>query len=140
MLAALIAAKFVLLAGVFYGLGLILQMGAPLDALRAAFHRTWLGAAGTMVCVVAYILARLWGSSPEAIRLIGLALLWGLRLAAAAWVLTTVYRVTRWRKGKLAIAMGVLLAVDFGVDYVVGRIQESRPFMPALGEFVLQLC
>ena len=140
MLAALIAAKFVLYCGVFSLLGLILQMGTPIDSLKAAFHRTWLGAAGTMVVVVVHILARVWGSQPDSIRMLCLVLLWGLRLAAAAWVTTQVYRVTRWRKGKLAVALVVLLAVDAGVDFAVARIQETHPFMPTMGTLTLHPC
>ena len=140
MLLALIAAKFALYCGLFYVLGLVLQMGTPLDALRAAFHRTWLGAAGTMVCVVGYMLARLWGSSPEIIQGLILLLLWSARLAATLWVATTVYRVTRWRKGKLAAVVVAVLALDFGVDYGVARIQEAHPFLPIVGTWILQLC
>lgn len=140
MLLALIVAKFVLLAGVFTGLGLVLQMGTSLDALRAAFHRTWLGAAGTVVVAVVHILARVWGSQPETIGMLSLVVLWGLRLAAAAWVTARVYRVTRWRKGKLALVLVTLLAVDAGADYAVARIEESHPFMPTMGTLTLRLC
>lgn len=139
MLAALLAAKFVLYCGVFYLMALVLQMGTPLDALRAGFHRTWLGAAGTMVCVVATILARLWGSSADVIQALVLVLLWTARLAVTLWVVTTVYRVTRWRKGKLAVVVAVLLALDFGTDLAVSRLQEAKPFMPVVGPWLLQL-
>ncbi|MBV8881760.1 MAG: hypothetical protein JO332_17515, partial [Planctomycetaceae bacterium] len=117
VIAGLIAAKFVLYAGLFYLLGLVLRMGTPLDALRAGFHRSWMGASATMICLVGYMLARLWGTRPETVQALGLFLLWSLRLAIWVWVVTSVYRVTRWRKGKLAIVLAVMIGLDAGIDY-----------------------
>lgn len=140
VIAGLIAAKFALTAGVFYLLGLILQVGVPLDALRAAFHRSWMGASATMVCLVGYMITRMLHATPETVAAVVAFLTWALRVAIWAWVVTSVYRVTRWRKGKLAIMMAVLLALDVGIDAGLARIQQSHPFMPALGEWTLSLC
>ena len=93
MIAAYIAAKFVLFCGFFYLSGLVLQIGVPLDALRAGFHRTWLGASGTIVCLVAYMFLRLGGASIETNRAVGTGLLWALRLALWIWVTTRGYGV-----------------------------------------------
>lgn len=140
VVAGLLAAKFVLYCGVLYLLSLVLQMGTPLDSVKAGFHRLWTGASGTMAALVGYMLTRLWGTSWENTVLIGTFLLWACRVAAWAWVITTVYRVTRWRKGKLAVSMAVMLALDFGIDFAVGRLQASHPFLPYLGNWPLQLC
>jgi hypothetical protein len=140
VIAGLIAAKFVLWCGVFYLLGLILQMGVPLDALKAGFHRSWLSAAATMVVLVAYMITRMLHASPDTVDGVVVLFTWALRVAVWAWVVTTVYRVTRWRKGKLAITMAVVLALDFGIDAGLARIQESHPFFPALGDWTLRLC
>jgi len=139
VIAAYIAAKFVLFCGFFYLSGLVLQIGVPLDALRAGFHRTWLGASGTIVCLVAYMFLRLGGASIETNRAVGTGLLWALRLALWIWVTTRVYRVTRWRKGKLAAVAAAGLALDAAVDFGMARLQESHPFMPALGEWDFRL-
>jgi hypothetical protein len=140
VIAAFIAAKFVLYCGFFYLSGIALQIGVPLDALRAAFHRTWLGAAATMVCLVAYMILRMSGASFEANHLAGTGLMWVLRLAIWVWVTTRVYRVTRWRKGKLAAVTAAGLALEFAVDFGLTRLQESHPFMPVLGEWEFRLC
>jgi hypothetical protein len=140
MVAAFIAAKFAVTCGLFYLLGLVLQIGVPLDSLRAGFHRTWLGAAATMVCLVAYMVLHLSGLSPEANRAAGTGLIWVLRLAVWTWVATHVYRVTRWRKGKLAAVVAAGLALDFAIDFGLARLQESHPFMPALGDWDFRLC
>src|SRR5579862_3898685 len=136
----LIAGKFVLYAGVFSLLGLILQIGVPIDALRAAFHRSWMGAAATMVCLVGYMITRMLHASPERAAMVVVFLTWALRVAIWTWVVTSVYRVTRWRKGKLALMMAVVLALDFGIDYGLGRLQQSHPFLPAMGDWTLELC
>ncbi|HVR83321.1 MAG TPA: hypothetical protein VMU54_03360 [Planctomycetota bacterium] len=138
--AGLIAAKFALYVGVFYLLGLLLQIGVPFDALRAGFHRSWMGAAATMVCLVGYMITRMLHASPETVAGVVRFLTWVLRLAIWTWVVTSVYRVTRWRKGKLAILMAVVVALDIGIDAGLAWIQQSRPFMPAMGEWTLELC
>jgi len=140
VVAGLLAAKFALYAGVFYLLGLILQIGVPVDSLRAGFHRSWMGASATMVCLVAYMITRMLHASPDTVAAVVGFFTWALRVAIWAWVVTSVYRVTRWRKGKLAIVMTAVLALDFGIDAVVARIQQSHPFLPAMGEWTLTLC
>ncbi len=140
VVAALVAGKFALWCGVFYLLGLILPMGVPLDALKAGFHRTWLGAAGTMGGLVVYMIARMLGATRETTTLLDAAVLWTLRLAVWAWVITSVYRVTRWRKGKLAIALATMLALDLAVDTGLARLNREHPFLPALGWWTMELC
>jgi hypothetical protein len=66
--------------------------------------------------------------------------MWVLRLAIWVWVTTRVYRVTRWRKGKLAAVTAAGLALEFAVDFGLTRLQESHPFMPVLGEWEFRLC
>lgn len=140
VIAGLVAAKFLLWCGVFALLGLVLQMGVPLDALKAGFHRTWLSAAGTMALLVGYMITRMLHASPETLDGVVGLLIWTLRVAAWTWVVTSVYRVTRWRKGKLAITLAVVLALDAGVDAGLARLQEAHPFLPALGDWTLRLC
>ena len=139
MFAVYIAAKFALFCGLFFAAGKALDIGVPLDALRAGFHRAWMGASATIVCLVAYMFLRMGGASFETNREVGMGLLWILRLGLWLWVTTRVYRVTRWRKGKLAAVVAAGLALDFGVDYGMARLQESHPFMPALGEWDFRL-
>jgi len=68
-----------LYCGFFYLSGLALQIGIPLDALRAGFHRTWVGAAATNGVLVAYMVLRVSGASFETNRLVGTGLMWALR-------------------------------------------------------------
>jgi hypothetical protein len=140
VIAGLVVAKFAVYAGALWGLAAALQVGAPLDALRAAFHRTWLGAAATMGCLVAYMITKMLHAGPDAIDAVVTFFTWALRVALWIWVLTSVYRVTRWRKGRLAIFAAALLALDFGIDVGLARLQQAHPFMPALGEWTLRLC
>jgi hypothetical protein len=140
MLALLLGAQFILYAGFFYLLGLVLQMGVPLDALRAAFHRLWLGVAATLACLVVYMFFRMWGTSTETSLSAGTGLLWLFRAGVWIWVETSVYRVTRWRKGKLAISVLAGLALNFGLDAAIAKLGESTPILPALGAWVLHLC
>jgi hypothetical protein len=140
VIAGLIAAKFALYAGVLCLLGLILKIGVPLDSLRAGFHRSWLGGVATMVCLVAHMITRMLGATHETTAGVVAVFTWALRLAVWAWVITSVYRVTRWRKGKLAVVMAVVLALDFGLDVALARIQESHPFLPTQGQWTLELC
>lgn len=140
VIAGLVAAKFAAYAGVCWALSAALQVGVPLDALRAAFHRTWLGAAATMACLVAYMIVRMLHAAPVAVDAVVTFFTWAFRAAIWVWVLTSVYRVTRWRKGKLAVFAAVVLALDFGMDAGLARIQQAHPFMPAMGEWTLRLC
>lgn len=140
MLALVLGAQFVVYGAFFYLHGLVLQMGVPLDALRAAFHRLWIGVAATLVCLVAYMILRLSGASPETLRAVGGALIWLLRAGVWTWVETSVYRVTRWRKGKLAVSVLAGLALNVGMDAALAKLGESTPLLPALGEWILRPC
>lgn len=140
MLALVLGAQFVLYGAFFYLLGLVLQMGVPLDALKGAFHRLWLGVSATLICLVAHMIFRLSGASAETNRMVGSSLAWLLRAGVWVWVATAVYRVTRWRKGKLAISVVAGLALNVGMDAAIERIQSSIPILPALGEWVLRPC
>ena len=56
-------------------------------------------------------------------------------------MLTSVYRVTRWRKGKLALAVLLGLALNVGVDVGLARLQsEGRAFMPSIGQWDFRIC
>jgi len=138
--AILIGGKFVLYTGFFYLLSRILDIGVPLDALKAGFHRSWLGAGSTVACLMAYMMLRVAGVSQEANQVVGTALLWMLRLALWTWVATQVYRVTRWRKGKLAIVVAAGLALNLGIDLALLQLEKREPFMPFLGAWQLRLC
>ena len=61
--ALLVAAKFALYLGFFFLLARILDVGTPLDALRASAHRTWLGAAATLATLMSYMVLRLLGAT-----------------------------------------------------------------------------
>jgi len=140
MLALVLGAQFLLYGGFFYLHGLVLRMGVPFDALRAAFHRLWLGVAATLVCLVAHMILRMSGAAPETALTVGAALLWLLRAAVWTWVETSVYRVTRWRKGRLAVAVLAGLGLNLGMDAALAKLGESVPVLPALGEWVLRVC
>jgi hypothetical protein len=134
----LVAASFVVYGGFFYLLALALQMGTPLDAVWAGLYRGGLGLAATMVALVIHVSMRLSYAAPETIVRADEGVAWVLRIALWAWVLTWVYRVTRWRKGKLAIGMAAGLAFNFGVDFILRRLGDD--FMPAFGSWVFRLC
>ena len=139
--ALLLVLKFALYCGFFYATALVLQMGTPVDALRAGFHRTWLGAAATLVSLIVYIFFRLAHASEESTRIAGTVLIWLLRAGVWTAVLTSVYRVTRWRKGKLALAVLLGLALNVGVDVGLARLQgEGRAFMPSIGQWDFRIC
>src|SRR5258706_10984065 len=131
-----LVAKFALYCGYFYLISLALRIGTPVDSLRASFHRTWLGGAATLVTLVVFMFLHLGGVSVEQNRRVGTALIWLLRLALWIFVTTRVYRVTRWRKGKLAIVSLLGLALNFGVDFGLDRLQgRGGDFMPSLGHW-----
>ena len=140
MLALLLGVQFVLYGGFFYLHGLVLRMGVPFDALRAAFHRLWIGVAATLACLVVHMILRMSGASTETGLTVGAVLLWVFRAGVWIWVETSVYRVTRWRKGKLAVSVLAGLALNYGMDAAIAKIGESTPILPALGEWVLRLC
>jgi hypothetical protein len=137
--AILLAVTFALYGGFFYLLALALQMGTPVDAAWAAAHRTWLGASGTLVLLVVFIFLRMADVSLETNRLVGTVVLWGLRIGIWAWVATRVYRVTRWRKGKLAIVLLAGLALNFGIDFGLERLSPDRALIPSFGSWEFRL-
>lgn len=132
----LFAGSLALYCGFFYLLALCLQMGAPLDAVWAGLARTGLSAAATLVALVVHIFFRLAHASPESMELVGEIATWILRAAVWAYVLTRIYRVTRWRKGKLAFGMAAGLALNFGIDAALHRAAIE----PAFGTWVFRLC
>jgi hypothetical protein len=137
--ALLLAATFALYAGFFYLLARVLVMGTPVDALWAALHRTWLGAAGTLVLLVVFIFLRMGDVSLETNRFVGTVVLWALRSAVWVWVATRVYRVTRWRKGKLAVALLAGLAFNLGIDFALERLSSNRAWIPSFGSWEFRL-
>lgn len=141
VVAILVAGKFVLYTAFFFLVARVLDMGVPLDALKAGFHRSWMGAGSSIAVLVAYMIARMLGVRPESWEPIGTALIWLLRAALWTWVATQVYRVTRWRKGKLAVTVVAGLALNFGIDYALMQLDKpGEPFMPSLGYWQLRLC
>ena len=136
MVALLIVGSFVVYAVFFYLLSLALQIGTPLDAVWAGLFRTGLGAAATLVTLVVHIFFRLATASPETLDLAGQVTMWVLRIAVWIWVTTWVYRVTRWRKGKLAVVVLAGLALNFGLDYGL----QKAAFAPTFGTWVFRLC
>lgn len=137
--ALFVAAKFVLYLGFFFLLARVLDVGTPLDSLRAAAHRTWLGAAATLVTLMSYMVLRLLGATEESNAFTGAVLTWLLRAALWLWVTTWIYRVTRWRKGKLALLVLLGLALDFGVDFGLARLPENSR-LPAFGGWTFWVC
>lgn len=134
-----VAGAFLVYSGFFYLVALALQMGVPLDAVRAGLHRTWLGAAATLATLVIHIFLRLADVSPETLRTTGLVAAWVLRAALWIWVTTWVYRVTRWRKGKLAVVVALGLALNLGVDLGLARLGPDRMPVPAFGSWEFRL-
>jgi hypothetical protein len=134
--ALLIAGSLVVYAGFFYLLSLVLQIGTPLDAVWAGLYRTGLGAVATLVTLVVHIFFRMAMASPESLDLAGDISVWVLRIAVWLWVATWVYRVTRWRKGKLAVVVLAGLALNFGIDYGL----HKAAFVPAFGTWAFRLC
>src|SRR5262245_47619750 len=131
----LIAASFVVYGGFYYLLSLALQMGTPLDAVWGSLYRTGLGTAATLLTLVVHIALRMFMVSPEGIEVAGVIAVWVLRAAVWIWVTTWVYRVTRWRKGKLAVAVIAGLALNFGIDYGL----QKAAFMPSFGSWAFRL-
>jgi hypothetical protein len=132
----LIAGSFLVYAAFFYLLALALQIGTPIDAVWAGLYRTGLGAAATMGTLVVHIMLRMFFVSPEGTELAGHFAVWALRLAVWIWVTTWVYRVTRWRKWKLAVVAAAGLALNFGID--VGL--QKAALMPSFGTWAFRLC
>lgn len=139
--ALFLLAKLVLYLGFYFLLSKVLDIGVPLDALRAAFHRTWTGGAATLACLVVYMGMRMSGADAESNALVGTALIWLLRAAVWTGVTVRVYKVTRWRKGKLAVIVLLGLALNFGVDYALVRLQGGGPaLMPSFGDWNFRIC
>lgn len=132
----LLVGALVVYAGFFYLLSLALQIGTPLDAVWASLYRTGMGAAATLVSLVVHIALRMCMVGPEGIETAGHVSLWVLRAAIWIWVFTWVYRVTRWRKGKLALAVVAGLALNVGIDLALQR----AAFLPAFGSWAFRLC
>jgi hypothetical protein len=132
----LIAGAFVVYAVFFYLLSLALQIGTPLDAVWASLYRTGVGTAATMVALVVYIAMRMLMAAPETIETVVHVAVWVLRVAVWIWVFTWVYRVTRWRKGKLALGVVAGLALNFGVDLAL----QKAAWMPSFGTWAFRLC
>ena len=138
ILAVLIVGTFAIYCGFFYLLGLALQMGVPLDALKAGVVRSGLGLAGTLLSLVVHIFLRLADASVETMVLASTVAGWAARIAAWTFVLTWAYRVTRWRKWKLAVGVAAGLAVNLGIDFTLGRLGGA--WSPAFGSWVFRLC
>lgn len=136
LVALLIAGSFVVYGGFFYLIALALRIGTPIDAVWAGLYRTGLGVGATLATLVVHIMMRMLFVSPEGIELAGHLSVWALRIAVWIWVATWVYRVTRWRKGKLAVLVLAGLALNFGIDAVLQR----AAFLPAFGTWAFRLC
>jgi hypothetical protein len=134
----LIFGTFALYCGFFYLLALVLQMGTPLDALKAGVTRSGLGLAGTLLSLVVHIFLRLANASLETmVRASDLAL-WAARIGIWVFVLTWIYRVTRWRKWKLAVGASAGLALNYGIDVALGRLGEA--WTPFFASWAFRLC
>jgi len=136
LLAVLFVGALVVYGLFYYLIALALQIGTPLDAVWAALYRTGLGVAATLLTLVVHIFLRLADASTEGMATAGHLSVWVLRLAVWIWVTTWVYRVTRWRKGKLAVVVLAGLALNFGLDYGL----QKAAFAPTFGTWVFRLC
>jgi phage shock protein PspC (stress-responsive transcriptional regulator) len=134
----LIVGTFALYCGFFYLLALALQMGTPLDALKAGAWRAGLGMAGTLLSLVVLIFLRLANASEEAMVRASDGATWAARIAIWAFVFTQVYRVTRWRKWKLAVGVAAGLALNYGIDAALGRLGGAWTL--SFGSWVFRLC
>jgi hypothetical protein len=133
--------KFVIYAGFFFLISKALDIGTPMDALRAALHRTWIGAAATITLLVVFMFLRLGNVAVETNQQVQMVLIWVLRAAVWTFVTTQVYRVTRWRKGKLAVVVLAGLALNAAIDFGLYRLQgTSHGFMPSFGHWEFRLC
>jgi hypothetical protein len=134
----LIFGTFALYCGFFYLLALALQMGTPLDALKAGVTRSGLGLAGTLLSLVVHIFLRLANASLETmVRASDLAI-WAARIGIWVFVLTWIYRVTRWRKWKLAVGVAAGLALNTGIDFALGKLGEA--WTPFFASWAFRLC
>ena len=138
IVAVLIVAHFAIYCGFFYLLALALQMGAPLDALKAGVTRSGLGFAGTLLSLVVHIFLRLANASLEIMVRASDMAVWAARIGIWVFVLTWAYRVTRWRKWKLAVGVAAGLAVNYGIDFALSRMGEA--WTPFFGSWAFRLC
>jgi len=136
--AVLLLAEFALYCGFFFALAKILDIGAPLDALRAGLHRAWIGAAGTLLLLVIHIFMRLGNAELETMLQAGSVAVWLLRAGIWTGVTVRVYRVTRWRKWKLAVVVAAGLALNFGVEAGLSRMGDWSA--PSFGSWIFRLC
>src|SRR5437016_2793729 len=120
-----LAAKFAIYCGFFFLVARVLGIGTPWDALRAGLHRTWLGAAATIVTLVVFIFLRFADVAVETNLRVQTVVIWLLRAALWIFVSTHVYRVTRWRKGKLAALVLAGLALNAAIDFGLYRLQGA---------------
>jgi hypothetical protein len=136
-----LALKFAVYWGFFFLIARLLDIGAPMDALRAALHRSWLGATATIVTLVIFIFLRFGNVEAETNHRVGTGLIWLLRAAVWVYVTTHVYRVTRWRKGKLAVVALAGLALNLAIDVGLDRLEgPGGRFMPSIGHWQFRLC
>ena len=138
IVALLIVATFAFYCGFFYLLALALQMGTPLDALKAGAWRAGLGLAGTLLSLVVLIFLRLANAAEETMVQASNGATWVARIAIWTFVLTQVYRVTRWRKWKLAVGVAAGLALNYGIDVALGRLGGA--WTPSFGSWMFRLC
>ena len=134
-------AKFVVYSGFFMGVARLVRVGTPQDALWAAFHRTWLGAAATLAVLVFYMVSKVAGMPPEQSRPLGSVAIWIFR--ATVWTMATiwVYRETRWRRKKLAVVVILGLVLNAGIDFALVRLEGSGgSFMPSFGYWDFRIC
>lgn len=137
----LLVVKFGLACGFFYLLSRLLDIGVPVDALWGGLHRTWLGAAATMATLVVYMFLRLGNAEPDTGRWVTAGALWLCRAGVWTYVSADVYRVTRWRKGKLVVLVLAGLALDAAMDFGLDRLQAARGDMvPSFGSWTFRLC
>jgi hypothetical protein len=133
--------KFAIYAGFFFLISKVLDIGTPMDSLRAALHRTWLGAAATIATLVVFIFLRFGNVAVETNQQVQTVVIWLLRAAVWIWVTAQVYRVTRWRKWKLAVVVLAGLALNAAIDIGLYRLQgTSHGFMPSFGHWEFRLC
>jgi hypothetical protein len=135
LLGLLFVGAFVVYGAFYYLISLGVQIGTPLDAVWAALYRTGLGVAATLLTLVVHIILRFADVSTQGMETAGRISVWVLRIAVWIWVTTWVYRVTRWRKGKLAVVVLAGLALNFGVDYGL----QKAAFAPTFGTWVFRL-
>ena len=137
----LLAGKAAVYCGFFFLLARLLDIGTPVDALRAGLYRLCLGAAATIATLVIFIFLRFGSVEPETNHRVGTAAIWLFRAAIWTFAATHVYRVTRWRKGKLAVLVLAGLALDAAIDFGLYRLQGAGVgAVPSFGSWVFRIC